>query len=202
MRKFLCALMMILTLTACGGTGGGKEAEELALTIRGEYLAMTSCAANAVLTADYGQRIYRYEVAAAVTGEETVLTLSAPDTVAGLTARLSGKEGRLEFDGAILETGALSGDGLTPMTAIPALLQAARSGYLDTCTLETLGETSALQVVCRDPEIPAGTGTETALWFDPTTHALLRGEISSEGRCVIQCEFSQFTRDTSSGVTN
>lgn len=52
MRRSLliCVLMMTLSLSACGGGGGGSEAEELALTIRGEYLAMTSCAAQAVVT--------------------------------------------------------------------------------------------------------------------------------------------------------
>ena len=125
MRRSLliCVLMMTLSLSACGGGGGGSEAEELALTIRGEYLAMTSCAAQAVVTADYGQRVYRYELSAAVNGEEALFTLTAPETVAGLTARIEEDEGWLEYDGAILETGELAPGGLTPMGAIPALLE-------------------------------------------------------------------------------
>ena len=125
MRRSLliCVLMMTLSLSACGGGGGGSEAEELALTIRGEYLAMTSCAAQAVVTADYGQRVYRYELSAAVNGEDALLTLTAPETVAGLTARIEEDEGWLEYDGAILETGELAPGGLTPMGAIPALLE-------------------------------------------------------------------------------
>lgn len=43
---------------------------------------MTSCAAQAVVTADYGQRVYRYELSAAVNGEEALFTLTAPETVA------------------------------------------------------------------------------------------------------------------------
>ena len=208
MRRSLliCVLMMTLSLSACGGGGGGSEAEELALTIRGEYLAMTSCAAQAVVTADYGQRVYRYELSAAVNGEEALLTLTAPETVAGLTARIEEDEGWLEYDGAILETGELAPGGLTPMGAIPALLEkqvqssvymeeTARSGYLDTCVLEELGEVQALRVVSRDPEEKQGSGTETTLWFDAATHALVRGEISQDGVCVLQCEFSQFTKE-------
>lgn len=160
MRRSLliCVLMMTLSLSACGGGGGGSEAEELALTIRGEYLAMTSCAAQAVVTADYGQRVYRYELSAAVNGEEALFTLTAPETVAGLTARIEEDEGWLEYDGAILETGELAPGGLTPMGAIPALLETARSGYLDTCVLEELGEVQALRVVSRDPEEKQGSG--------------------------------------------
>ena len=189
-KRLLCVLMMTLFLTGCGG-GGGKEAEELALSIRGEYLAMESCAIEASVTADYGQRVYEYEMAVSVNGEETVLTLSAPETVAGLTARLAGEESQLEFDGLSVETGPLDGDGLTPVSAVPALLEAARSGYITACGLE--GEGTVLRVDCGDPTGSPGAGTEYALWFDASAHTLIKGEISVDGFRVILCEFSQFT---------
>ena len=189
-KRLLCVLMMTLLLAGCGG-GGGNEAEELALSIRGEYLAMDNCTVQAAITADYGQRVYEYEMAVAVGEEETVLTLSAPETVAGLTARLSGTESQLEFDGLSVETGPLDGDGLTPVSAVPALLEAARSGYITACALEEEG--AVVRVDCGDPSGTPGTGTETVLWFDAATHALTRGEISVDGFRVILCEFSDFT---------
>ncbi len=191
MRKCLiCVLMTTLLLAGCG-QGRGNEGEELALTIRGEYLAMDGCAARAAVTADYGQRVYRYEMAVAVSGGETLLTLSAPETVAGLTARMSGGENLLEFDGISVETGPLDENGLTPVSAVPALLEAARSGYITACALEEDG--AVLRVDCGDPAGSPGTGAETALWFDAATHALTRGEISTDGFRVILCEFSEFT---------
>ena len=190
MRKTLvCVLMTTLLLAGCG-QGGGNEAEELALTIRGEHLAMNGCAARAAVTADYGQRVYRYEMAVSVTGEETLLTLSAPETVAGLTARMTGEENLLEFDGVSVETGPLDDNGLTPVSAVPALLEAAKTGYITACALEEDG--TVLRVDCGDPAGSPGTGAETALWFDVSTHALTRGEISSDGFRVILCEFSDF----------
>ena len=190
MRKLLlCALMMTL-LTGCGNAVV-SEAEELALTIRGEYLAMDSCALRASVTADYGQRVYQYELAAAVNGEETVLTLSAPETVAGLTARIAGTDSRLEFDGVSVETGPLADSGLTPVSALPALLEAARSGYSVTCALEEDG--ALLRVDCGDPASSPGSGTETVLWFDAASHALVRGEVSVDGFRVVLCEFLEFT---------
>lgn len=189
-KRLICVLMTTLLLAGCGRRGG-NEGEELALTIRGEYLAMDGCAARAAVTADYGQRVYRYEMAVAVSGGETLLTLSAPETVAGLTARMAGEENLLEFDGLSVETGPLDEDGLTPVSAIPALLEAARSGYITACALEEDG--AVLRVDCGDPAGSPGTGTETALWFDAATHALTRGEISTDGFRVILCEFSEFT---------
>ena len=189
-KRLICVLMTTLLLAGCGRRGG-NEGEELALTIRGEYLAMDGCAARAAVTADYGQRVYRYEMAVAVSGGETLLTLSAPETVAGLTARMAGEENFLEFDGLSVETGPLDEHGLTPVSAVPALLEAARSGYITACALEEDG--TVLRVDCGDPAGSPGTGTETALWFDTSTHALMKGEMSVDGFRVILCEFSDFT---------
>lgn len=189
-KRLICVLMTTLLLAGCG-KAGGNEAEELALTIRGEYLAMESCAIQASVTADYGQRVYEYEMAVAVNEEETVLTLSAPETVAGLTARLAGEESRLEFDGLSVDTGPMDEDGLTPVSAVPALLEAARSGYITACGLE--GDGTLLRMDCGDPTGSLGSGTEYALWFDASTHILTKGEISVDGFRVILCEFSQFT---------
>ena len=191
MRKLLiCVPMMILLLSGCGGAGVGKE-EELALAIRGEYLGMSQCAARLSVTADYGQRVYQYQMDAAWGEEETVLTLTAPETVAGFTARAADGGSTLEYDGVQVETGALDQEGLTPLSAFPALLEAARSGYITACALEEDG--TLLRVDCGDAEGKPGTGTETALWFDASTHALLRGEVSVDGFRVILCEVSDFS---------
>lgn len=190
MRKFLLCVLMMILLTGCKTTGV-SEAEELALTIRGEYLAMDACTVQAAVTADYGQRVYEYEMAVSVSGGETVLVLAAPETVAGLTARLTGKDSVLEFDGVSVETGTLDDAGLTPVSALPALLEAARSGYITACAMEEDG--TQLRIDCGDPTGSSGTGTETVLWFDAFTHAITRGEISVDGFRVILCEFSDFT---------
>ena len=89
-----------------------------------------------------------------------------------------------------VETGPLDSEGLTPVSAVPALLEAARSGYMRSCGLQ---EDGALRVDLGDPEGSPGTGREMALWFDPATHALLRGEIRVDGFRAILCEFSSFT---------
>ena len=190
MRKLLCCVPMMMLLLAGCGPAGVSEAEELALAIRGEYLEMTSGTAQLTVTADYGRRVYRYEMTALWEGEETELTLTAPETVAGVVARSDGEDSQLEYSGVAVETGPLDSEGLTPVSAVPALLEAARSGYMRSCGLQ---EDGALQVDLGDPEGSPGTGREMALWFDPATHALLRGEIRVDGFRAILCEFSSFT---------
>lgn len=193
MRKLCCVPMIaLLFLTGCFGRAKISEGEELALAIRSEFLAASVCTASVEVTADYGERVCQYEMDLSVTEEETLLVLTGPETVAGITARIRGGEGLLEYDGVSVETGPLNGEGLTPVSAVPALLEAARSGYMTSCILE---EDGLLRVDCGDPQGTPGQGVEVTLWFELSDHALVRGEIMNDGVRVIDCTFSQFTRE-------
>lgn len=189
----MCVLMMTLVLTACGGTAQADGPQEQVLAIRAAYLAADSYAAKLNVTADYGQRVYTYGVDVTVTGGESVLSVTAPTELAGITARLTDGESQLEYDGAVLETGPLSSDGLTPLGAVPALLECVRSGFIDNCGTERLGEQDTIRVLCRDPEQTAGQGREVTLWFDAASYSLIQGEVAVDGYRVILCEFQEFT---------
>ncbi len=198
MRRKMCALMMIpFLLTGCSmGAGNGiSAAEELALTIRTEYLAMTVCSATIEVTADYGQRVYTYTLSMDwEKNGETVLTVVAPETIAGITARVENGTGYLEYDGAGLETGPLLAGGLSPVEAVPLIVDYICSGYIAECDLETVGEKRQLWLCCRDPETASGMGMEAAFWFDEQSHTLLRAELISDGYTVIQCHFTDFIK--------
>lgn len=199
MRRVICAQMMILCvlLTACGGGegAGASKAEELALQIRTEYIGMVSCAAQMEVTADYGERVYEYGMDLAWSQDEgTTLTLTAPADVAGVSIRIEAGETAMEFDGARIETGTLNADGLSPVDAVPALLKYVNEGFISACTEEALGETNALRVCYQEPDAQPGTGTEASVWFDLSTHAMLRGEISEDGATVVQCVFTSFQK--------
>lgn len=191
MRKLLLCVPMILLLAGCS-PAKVSQAEELALGLRGEYLEMTACSAHLAVTADYGQRVYDYEMDAALEGEELTLTLTAPETVAGMTAHLSQGKGQLEYDGVWVETGTLDEDGLTPLGAFPAMLEAIRGGYITACSLEE--EETLLRLDCGDPTASPGKGREVTLWLDVSTRNLVRGEIRVDGYHVIVCECTNFVK--------
>lgn len=186
-------ITLCLALTACSPAEKGAQAEQLALLIRGEYLSMAACDAQVEVTADYGSRVFSYSLDVAYRREgETVLTVTAPEEIAGVTARLWEDSSVLEYDGAQVETGPVTEEGLSPMAAVPLLLEQAGEGFIAQCGLETLESGEVLRVVCRDPEGQPGVGLEYTLWFQPETHALVRGEVSQDGYTVLTCTFTGF----------
>lgn len=193
-KRTLCAQMMTLCLllSACNGGAemGGNKAEELALTIRGEYLAMSSCSGSVDVTADYGERVYEYTLNLNWQKESGyTLVVAEPEDIAGVTITVTEGQTALEYDGARIETGAITPEGLSPVDAIPTFFEYAREGFIAACVEETLEEQQTLRVVFREPEATPGTGTEASLWFGLTGHGLLRGELSVDGVTVIQCVF-------------
>lgn len=191
-----CLLMILplLLLSACAG-GRVSEAETLTNQARTAYLELTACSGSASITADYGLRVYDYALDFSYEREgETVLTLTAPENVAGVTATIAQGETGLAFDGVAVETGPVDPSGLSPLDAIPAILGYAREGFVAECALEgEEGQPEKLHLICRDPEKGPGEGLECNLWLDGESLALLRGELSQDGLTVIQCEFSNWS---------
>ena len=197
MGKRICALMIFLTcfLTACAG--GKNEPEELLQQVRGHYLELSACGGHAEVTADYGQRVYTYGIDFTWAREgETRLVLTAPENVAGAVAHIEAGETALEFDGVMLETGALDNAGLTPIDVLPTLLTYAREGFVSACVLEGEEGQKRLRMTCSDPEKSPGQGVEADLWFDAAAFTLLRGEMSVDGVTVIQCDVTDFMGET------
>ena len=192
-KKFctrMIPLLLCLCLCGCVGEQGDND---LTLQLRADFLSRTGCSGTMDLTADYGQRVYEYTVDFSETEKDGLsMVITAPEEVAGITARITDGQTALEYDGLQLETGPLNSDGLSPMDALSAFFTAMESGYIAETGSEMLGETEVLRICCRDPELDPGQGLETVLWFDKAQKTLLRGEVRSDGSTVIQCEFSAF----------
>lgn len=195
MRKCVCAPMITLCLLLAGcGEAGPASADQLALDMRGTYLAMTGCEATLEMTADYGQRVYEYTLFLSYEKEgETSLTILAPEEVAGITARISSEGTALEYDGVRVETGPMDDQGLSPISAVPVLLETITQGFIAETSVEAWGEGESLVVTCRDPDGEVGVGREIGLWFDTEDFSLLQGEILSDGYQVIRCTVQDFS---------
>ena len=194
-RTLSCVLMMTLLLTACGG-GQGETAEELAHRVREEYAALAGWSGTMEVTADYGNTVYDFTLDVVWRREgDTVLTVTAPDIIAGITARVGPEGAFLEYDGASLGTGPLTGDGLSPLEAIPFFMGELRSGWMASCELQQEGEAARLRLVYRDPNLAEGEGTECALYFEPDSRDLTGAELFWKGMRVLHIRRTDFTKE-------
>lgn len=196
MRKALpCVLMMALLLTACGGERQAA-AEELAHRVREEYASLSGWKGVMEVTADYGDSVYDFTLDVVWRREgDTVLTVTAPELIAGVTARVGPEGAFLEYDGASLGTGPLTGDGLSPLELVPRMMGELLTGYMAACDYEREGESVLLRVVCRDPDRMEGEGAQWALYFDSDSRGLRRVEVSDGGVMVLTARLTSFAKD-------
>ncbi len=186
----------LLFLAACAGRGGAGAGEELALALREEYSQFTAVTCRADLTAEYGARSFSCALDVAWRKDEgATLTLTEPELVRGVTARIAQGKTALEYDGFRLETGPLTGDGLSPLEAIPALWEQIGGGYIAGADLTD----GVLEVTYRSGDTPPGTGLEAVVTFDAQTHAPLAGELFYDGMRVATVRVTQFQSVSAQG---
>ncbi len=196
MRKALsCVLMMTLLLSGCGAGRGGETPEEEALALREEYQALAGWSAGVDVSVCYTETVYDFSLDAQWRREgETVLTITAPELVAGITARAAQGETVLEYDGVGLSLGLLDDSGLTPVSAVTACMEQIEKGWMAKCAWA--GENGErLQITFQDPEREANAGTRFLLTFDRASRALLSAEVSVEGGTVLTAGFRNFTTE-------
>ena len=191
-RLTACFLMMTLLLSGCKG-GGENTPEEAALALRDTYQNLAGWSSTVDVTAEVGNKVFDFTLDACWQREgETVLVITAPELLAGITARIADGETVLEYDGAGLSLGLLDGRGLTAVSVVPWVMEQVGSGYMAKCAWA--GENrELLQITFRDPEAEAGKGTEYRITFDRETFALNGAEVSVDGASVLTAACHNFT---------
>lgn len=125
--KFLwTVLLMIPFLTGC------KSSElDKAMELRAQLLKAESCAFDAQVTADYGDRLYSFSMDCQGDSQgDLCFTVTQPESIAGISGSIRNARGVLTFDDTTLEFPLLADDSLTPVSAPWILLKTLRSGYI------------------------------------------------------------------------
>lgn len=179
----LCALCLLLT--AC--TAGPEAPEARVRALRRTFADTDSLSARAVLTADYGERVYTYTVAIDGSAQAGTMTVEEPENIAGTVLQWSDGSSTLSCEDITLETGPLT-DCLSPADAVNALLRSCQTGQLLECGWEE--QDSLLFARFTHPEQDAVT---VSCWFDAQREAPRRCELSEGGRTVLTMDFSDFS---------
>lgn len=178
-------IALCLSLFACGKGGTDSLAEE----IKKEYAETENMTLIISVRADYGSRVYDYKLRCVVEDDEMDIEVVEPEGIKGLKAHVSEEGIGLEYEGTTLDTGELFGRGLSPLEAIPLMLNAWKSGYITETRSEKINKTETLAVTFDLK--PAGSDTELThtVWFDKESHLPVKAELMYGGYRVIDCVF-------------
>jgi hypothetical protein len=178
----MCAALAAAALTAASCSRGTDPAR-MEAEIKDSFAGASGIEATAELTADYGDDVFVFTLKYDGTADMGTVEILRPDSVAGIRARVEFPECYLEYDGASVEAGALTGDGLSPVQALPVLLGQWTDGYTELASLERLNGIDALALETRITD-----SAEQKTWFDTLTLLPMRSEIYDDGRMVISCD--------------
>lgn len=187
MRTKLMCVLMILAVLATGCTPGAADGGNVADRIREHYAALTEADYRATLRTDFGDRVLDFTVEYAQKPDGGHMKVTAPEIIAGIEANLAPNGVTLQYDGAVLELGALPGTGLSPMESLPFIIGQWAKGYVTQTGSEKRAGRTLLMLTTRVTQgsIPL----DTATWFDEETLKPVNAELSVNGLLTVSAFF-------------
>lgn len=193
MRKaMLFALMLTLLLTACGG----EEERDPASELQAAYAGLAAATLEADITCHYDDETRTYTMLCDYTPGSSTVTVLAPEDLAGISATVAEGELTLSYEDVSLDAGSYSAAAISPVAALPKLMEAAAAGYVSQQSVEELEERSCLRLSC---DLDGEEGDLYTTWFDQETLLPLYSEISVDGVVVYQVAWSRFEVRESQG---
>lgn len=182
MRKISSVILLCLAvmLTGCGGSAARESFEEFSTSLNDE----AALCFTARIRAEYDDRTAEFTLDYTEDESGCVVSVVSPEMIRGVSAHITAGETALEYDGIMLDTGTLDSFGLSPMSALPLLVETMKSGYLDTAWEEN----DALCAVL----VPSD-NVSIELRLDKYTKTPLYAEISSNGRVRVFAEISAWS---------
>ena len=128
MKKMIVVVMMLMFMTGCGSSNSTLKP---ALELRNRLLAGNGCSFDAVITADYGEKLYNFEMHCDVDSKgDMQFSVIAPESIQGISGIIDGGGGRLTYEDFILAFPNIIDDNTTPVMAPWILINSLRCGYI------------------------------------------------------------------------
>lgn len=184
MRKIVSILLLLCILAGCSG---GEADLDRVMGLRADLLGCVGCSFDVTVTADYGDELYTFGMAC--TGGNTgdlAFTVTAPESIAGITGKFAGEKGLLTFDDFALEFPRLTDDQITPVSGPWILLKTLMGGYLTACGMD--GEN--LMVTINDSYEDDALTLD--IWLNAENRPL-RAEILYDGRRIVTMDIENFS---------
>ena len=182
MKRFGVLLLLVCFLAGCDKKG--KELER-GLQLRDRLLS-AGCSFDADITADYGDNLHTFSMNCRTDANgDLSFTVTAPESISGITGTVTREGGHLTFDDAALYFDLLTDDLISPISAPWILVKTLRGGYLRTAGMDE----DLLRLTIDDSY------EEDALmldiWLDEQDIPI-RGEILWDGRRILTLDVANF----------
>lgn len=176
MKKW--ALCLLLLAGLCGCSAESKELER-GLALRTNLLKASGFSFDTEITADYGDKLHQFAMSCQSDHEGNVtFTVTAPETIAGITGRITEEGGLLTFEDVALHFELLTDEQLSPVSASWILVKTLRSGYL-----RSVGQEEAVLRLTMDDSY-ADDALMVDIWLDEQDLPQ-RAEILYDGRRIL-----------------
>ena len=185
MRRILVVPMMLACLlcTCCG-----RENSQMrdALKFREKQLGAGSCSFTAEIEADFGEKLHAFTLDCRYEDGAAQLTVTAPETLAGICAAVTDDSANLEFEGLALDYGTLANGNVAPLAAPWIWASAWERDYILSCGKD--GEYLRVTILkgYNEEELTIDT------WLKGEIPVF--AEISHDGRRVLSMTLQDFTR--------
>ena len=170
-------------LSGCSSVDSGIDQ---AMVLR-EKLLKGSCSFDAVITADYGDRIYTFEMQNTADEQGNVkFEVQKPESIANITGEITQEKGKLTFDDKVLAFELMADEQITPVSAPWILIKTLRCGYIHAC--EATDEGLHIQIDDSYKE----DALRLDIWLNKE-NVPIRGEILYKSRRIITLDVENFT---------
>ena len=178
----------VFLLTGCSAV---KNPEEIAASVRDVYAAASSIETVADITSDLNEETMTYQIGydyEKMEGTATaVMTVLAPESIAGIQAEVPGEDVTFSYDGTELETAMPDRKGLTPADVTTYLLYDLMNTVPEQVWME--GELLAL----RFEEVTDECTAVKEVYLNAETGALSEARIYCDGKQIMRCTFASCT---------
>ena len=175
----------MLALLLLGGCKGPEAELDRAMGLRAKLLA-SSVSFDAEITADYGSEVHTFSVYCEGDSQGNLgFRVTAPETIADVTGRIDGGEGKLTFRDTALVFPLLAEDQLSPVSAPWIFYRTLRGGYITAAGMED----ELLRLTIDDSYEEDALTLD--IWLDGQDNPI-RAEILYDGRRILTLTIENF----------
>ena len=181
-KAAVCAVLLVL-LTGCS-----QENRELerGMELRTKLLKGEGCSFSADIAADYGDALYTFSMDCQADAQGNLtFTVTAPESISGITGKISDTGGSLTFDDTALFFPLMADDQISPVSAPWIFLKTLRGGYL-TCAGS---EEDLLRLTIDDSY--EDDALQLDIWLNGED-VPIRAEILYDGRRIVTMDIEDF----------